>query len=90
MSIKMSEKNKKGAVCNILLDPLFIMLKLYGGVNTELLLTCNAIVQSLMLMITMPLAGITGGTQSILGFNYGAGNRNRIKQAEKAIKIEAG
>lgn len=70
---------------NILIIIQNIMLKNYGGNDSDLLLTCNTIVQSLMLMITMPLSGISGGTQSILGFNYGAGNNQRIKQAEKEI-----
>lgn len=70
---------------NVLIIIQNIMLKEYGGADSNLLLTCNTIVQSFMLMITMPLAGITGGTQSILGFNYGAGNNDRIRQAEKEI-----
>ena len=36
-------------------------------------------------MITMPLGGITGGTQSILGYNFGAGNVERIRQALRVI-----
>lgn len=70
---------------NILIIIQNVMLKEYGGDKSNLLLTCNTIVQSFMLMVTMPLGGITGGTQSILGFNYGAGNNDRIKQAEKAV-----
>lgn len=70
---------------NILIIIQNIMLKQYGGTESDLLLTCNTIVQSFMLMVTMPLSGITGGTQSILGFNYGAGNNTRIRQAEREI-----
>lgn len=70
---------------NVLIIIQNIMLKLYGGADSDLLLTCNTIVQSFMLMVTMPLSGITGGTQSILGYNYGAGSSARIKQAEKQI-----
>ena len=51
----------------------------------DVLLTCNTIVQSFMLMITMPLGGITGGTQTILGYNYGAGRPDRIRKAQKHI-----
>ena len=32
-----------------------------------MLIACAAIMQSFMLVITMPLGGITAGTQSILG-----------------------
>ena len=70
---------------NILIIVQNVMLKNYGGSESDLLLTCNTIVQSFMLLVTMPLSGITGGTQSILGFNYGAGNNERIKYAEKEI-----
>lgn len=70
---------------NILIILQNVMIKEYGGVHADTLLTCNTIVQSFMLMVTMPLGGITGGTQSILGFNYGAGNGKRIKAAEKQI-----
>ena len=51
----------------------------------DMLLTCNTIVQSFMLLITMPLGGITGGTQTVLGYNYGAGRPDRIRKAEKHI-----
>ena len=50
-----------------------------------MLLTCNTIVQSFMLLVTMPLGGITGGTQTVLGYNYGAGRPDRIRRAEKHI-----
>lgn len=53
----------------------------------DMLLTCNTIVQSFMLLITMPLGGITGGTQTVLGYNYGAGRPDRIRRAEKHIVV---
>ena len=40
-----------------------------------------------MLIITMPLGGITAGTQSILGYNYGAGDTKRVVRAEKYIVL---
>lgn len=70
---------------NVLIIIQNVMLKTYGGTDSDMLLTCNTIVQSFMLMITMPLGGITGGTQSILGYNYGAGDSSRIRLAEKHI-----
>lgn len=70
---------------NVLIIIQNVMLKTYGGADSDMLLTCNTIVQSFMLMVTMPLAGITGGTQSILGYNYGAGNSSRIRLAERHI-----
>ena len=52
-----------------------------------MLLTCMTIVQSFMLMVTMPLGGITSGTQTILGYNYGARRPERIKKAEVHIAM---
>ena len=62
------------------------VLQTYGGPERgDMLLTCATIMQSFMLMITMPLGGITAGTQSILGFNYGAMKIHRVRQAERQI-----
>ncbi|MEG2439932.1 MAG: MATE family efflux transporter [Acetivibrio sp.] len=72
---------------NILIISLNSVISKYGGNQTEMLLTCTTIVQSFMLMITMPLGGITGGTQTILGFNYGASRPDRIKKAFKWISL---
>lgn len=64
------------------------LIQHYGGAaRGDMLLTCNTIVQSFMLMITMPLGGITGGTQTVLGYNYGAGRPDRIRRAEKNIVL---
>ena len=70
---------------NVLIIVQNVMLKNYGGADSDMLLTCNTIVQSFMLIITMPLSGISGGTQSVLGYNYGAGDTARIRLAEKHI-----
>lgn len=48
-------------------------------------MTCTTVVQSFMLVVTMPLGGITSGTQTILGYNYGAKRPDRIWRAEKWI-----
>jgi putative MATE family efflux protein len=71
---------------NILIISLNMMIQRYGGEGQgDMLLTCMTIVQSFMLMVTMPLGGITGGTQTILGYNYGAGRPDRIKKASLHI-----
>lgn len=71
---------------NILIISLNAVIQRYGGaLMGDSLLVCATIVQSFMLMVTMPLAGITGGTQTILGYNYGAKRPDRILEAEKAI-----
>lgn len=61
-------------------------LQRYGGpVEGDILITCAAIVQSYMLLITMPLSGITLGCQGVVSFNLGAGNKIRVKQAIRGV-----
>lgn len=69
------------ALDNVLIISLNMALQKYGGARADMLLTCNAILQSFMLVITMPLGGITGGTQTIMGFNVGARRPDRIFKA---------
>ncbi|MFQ9703669.1 MAG: MATE family efflux transporter [Enterocloster clostridioformis] len=65
-----------------------MVISSYGGPERSgMLLTCNTIVQSFMLIITMPLGGITGGTQTVMGYNYGAGRADRIRKAEKHVLL---
>lgn len=73
---------------NILIISLNTVIQKYGGPEKgDMLLTCMTIVQSFMLMVTMPLGGITSGTQTILGYNYGAKRPDRIKKAELHIGV---
>lgn len=73
------------AADNVLIIALNTVIQSYGGRDADMLLTCTAIVQSFMLMITMPMGGITGGTQTILGYNYGAQRPDRIMKAIRYI-----
>lgn len=74
------------AIDNIMLISLNIVFQKYGGeARGDLLITCTAILQSFMIIITMPLGGITAGTQGILGYNYGARNSKRVLEAQKYI-----
>ena len=64
------------------------VLQQYGGAELgDRLITCATIAQSFMLVVTMPLGGISGGTQTILAYNFGAHNRERILQAQKYILL---
>ncbi len=75
---------------NVLIIILNMVLQKYGGLEQgDMLVTCATIVQSFMLIITMPLGGITGGTQAILGYNYGAKQIDRIKLAQRYIALIA-
>lgn len=72
---------------NILIIALNTSIQHFGGTQGDKLLTCATIVQSFMLMVTMPLGGISGGTESILGYNFGARQTNRVLEAQKQIAI---
>ena len=62
------------------------ILQKYGGVSQgDVLITCATIAQSYMLLITSPMIGISGGTQAILSYNYGARRADRVKDAERNI-----
>ncbi|WP_274953486.1 MATE family efflux transporter [Angelakisella massiliensis] len=66
------------------------VLQRFGGAEQgDLLVTCATIVMSFMQLITMPMMGITSGTQPILSFNYGAKKIQRIRDGEKMILMLA-
>ena len=74
------------ATDSVLLIVLNTVLQHYGGPELgDKLVTCATIVQSYLLLITMPMGGLTLGTQPVISFNYGAGNVARIKRAMKSI-----
>lgn len=74
---------------NVLIIAMNAALQRFGGAEGDKLLTCATIVQSFMLVVTMPLGGITGGTEPILGYNFGARRTDRVVQAQKYIAILA-
>ena len=74
------------ATDSILLIVLNTVLQRYGGAELgDALITCATIVQSYLLLITMPMGGLTLGTQPVISFNYGAARADRIRQAMKSI-----
>lgn len=74
------------AVDNLMIIVLNALLQRYGGESQgDLLVAAATISQSFMLVVTMPLGGMTGGTASILGYNLGAGQPKRILEAQKYI-----
>ena len=60
-------------------------LKHYGDLAGEglgdLHVSALAVLQSVMMLITVPVSGFTQGVTPILSFNYGAKNKQRLKQA---------
>lgn len=75
------------AVDNVMIIAMNALLQRYGGAQGDALITCNTIVQSFMLVVTMPLGGISGGTQCILSYNYGACNTERVMKSHRFIAI---
>lgn len=73
------------ALDNVMIIAMNALLQKHGGAQGDALITCNTIVQSFMLVMTMPLGGISGGTQSILSYNYGACRSDRVLKAQKYI-----
>lgn len=70
------------ALDSVILIILNTALQHYGGPGEgDILITCAAIVQSYMLLLSMPMSGITLGCQGVVSFNLGAGDRQRVKQA---------
>lgn len=65
-----------------------MVLQHYGGPGYgDQLVTCNTIAQSFFLMVTLPMGGMTGATQPILGFNYGACQMDRVRSGQKYTLI---
>ena len=75
---------------SLILITLNAMLQKYGGREQgDMLISGATIIQSYLLLITGPLLGLSGGTQPLLSFNYGAKKIERVKLAEKYIIIFA-
>ena len=70
------------ALDSVILIVLNSTLQHRGGPGEgDILITCAAIVQSYILLIFMPMSGITLGCQGVVSFNLGAGSAKRVKQA---------
>lgn len=75
------------AIDNVMIIVMNAVLQRYGGAEGDFLITCATIAQSFMLVVTMPLGGISGGTQTILGYNYGAARPDRVRKAQRWIML---
>ena len=62
-----------------------VLQRLGGQERGDMLITCLTIVQSYMQLVTLPLGGISSGTQPVLSFNFGAKRIDRIKEGYKEI-----
>lgn len=77
------------ATDSLMLLALNSVLANYGGDMGGMYVSAATIMLSFMQVVTMPLGGITSGTQPLLGFNYGAGNVKRVKSSQKTIALVA-
>lgn len=69
------------ATDSLIIIVLNAVLQYYGGKTYgDTLITAATIVQSYMLLITAPMVGVTGGSQPLISFNYGAGRPDRIRK----------
>ena len=71
---------------NVMIMTMNTVLKYYpSSIDNDLLISANTIAQSFVLLVTMPLSGISSGTQCLLSYNYGAYDIQRVKAAYKLI-----
>ena len=61
------------------------ILQARGGLEGDLWITVSTVVQAFFQLITMPMMGISTGSQPVISYNYGAKNTALIKKAEKYI-----
>ncbi|CAK7067938.1 MATE family efflux transporter [Tissierella sp. P1] len=72
-----------GSMVTVLLNN---SLKNYGG---DLANSSMAVINSVAMMVMMPVFGINQGSQPIIGFNYGAQKYDRVKETLKYATIAA-
>jgi len=72
-----------GSIVTILLNKTLVS---YGG---DLSIAAMGVINSIAMLIFMPIFGIGQGAQPILGYNYGARNYDRVKQTLKLSIIAA-
>lgn len=60
------------------------MLGIYGG---DLYVAVMTVINSIRDIISLPVTGITNGSQPVLGFNYGAKKFRRVKDGIKFMSI---
>ncbi|MDD4787137.1 MAG: MATE family efflux transporter [Pirellulales bacterium] len=58
----------------------------YGG---DLAISAMGVVYAVMMLVIMPIFGINQGAQPIIGYNYGAGNYDRVKKTLQAAAAVA-
>lgn len=60
-------------------------MKMYGGSRVDQLVGSMAVIFSIMQIITLPLVGLTQGSQPVISYNYGAKKIDRVKKAFRCL-----
>lgn len=78
------------ATDSIIMIALNAVLQAYGGEGTgDQLIAASTIIQSWHLLVMNPLGGITGGSQGLLSYSYGAGRTDRVRQTWRSVQLLA-
>lgn len=78
------------ATDSIIMILLNTVLQRYGGEGMgDMLVSASTIIQSYHLLVMNPLGGITGGSQGLLSYSYGAGNTDRVRRTWACIQTLA-
>jgi len=73
---------------NLILIVLNMVLRHYGGDTLgDQYITCAAVVQSFLVLITLPLQGMTTGCNTLFGYHYGAKNYRKVMQTFRSVFI---
>ena len=72
---------------SVLIIALNTVLQYYGGSDGDILIATATIVQSYMTLITSPMLGITGGSQPLLSYNYGAKEEKRVTKGIQTVVL---
>jgi len=76
---------------NLIMILLNVVLRTYGGASRgDQLITCAAVVQSFMTVVSCPAQGITTGCGTIFSYHYGGGNYPKIRQAFVGVFLLCG
>lgn len=76
------------ATDSIIMIALNSVLQHYGGPQMgDTLVAASTIIQSFHLLVMNPLGGITGGSQGLLSYSYGAGRTRRVRRTWASVQV---
>ncbi len=63
------------------------VLRIHGGDQADAMIAATTIMLSFMQIVTLPMGGISGGTQPAISYNYGANQPARVKRCQLYILL---